>query len=203
MAWKRILLQFCHFHSVFRAPFVSHARSQASISIKSVDKLYKPRISNHSADLPYLNPVEKLEGKVSLLLANTIVTVVSSEHEKLFQLTVCSVFFVFIVFVSAMKRIKKTARPLREIEKNFELLKAHYAALWIYDFWLIHKNLSHDLFRNYFPFLLTPSESSLREDSLSGYHTRRFNNWRRQKWFHLFAATRSVAFWSRKNWIGR
>lgn len=52
MAWKRILLQFCHFRSVFRAPFVSHARSQAAISIKSVDKLYKPTSLNHSADLP-------------------------------------------------------------------------------------------------------------------------------------------------------
>lgn len=63
MAWKRILLQFCHFLSVLRAPFVSHATFQAAISIKSVDKLYKPTISNLSVDLPYLNPRRKVGGR--------------------------------------------------------------------------------------------------------------------------------------------
>lgn len=51
---------------------------------------------------------------------------VSSEHEKLFPTHSLKLFLVvFIVFVSAEKRIKKNARPLREIEKNLELLKAH------------------------------------------------------------------------------
>lgn len=124
MAWKEILLQFSHFRSVFRAPFVSHATSQASISIKSVDKLYKPRISNLSVDLTLLNRVEKLGAKC-LCFQQTQSSLWCQANTKSYSSSQSAAFSLSLSSLFQLRWIKKNARPLREIEKNLELLKAH------------------------------------------------------------------------------